>query len=126
MMIPSNTQYKWRLDIIRKHVKIGEAKISSCSVDFIEDAEVTRTMRAKVPIDGFALEGIRIKQDDNPIYFDGTRVFDGSWCFTSVTGSWIEVENSNGQCDIINGEYITRIREYPRNKNGKKKSIITD
>lgn len=94
MMIPSNTQYKWRLDIIRKHVKIGEARVISCNVDFVEDAEVTRTMRAKVPIDGFALEGIRIKQDDDPIYFNGTRVFDGSWCFTSVTGSWIVVENT--------------------------------
>lgn len=94
MMIPSNTHYKWRLDIIRKHVKIGEARVLTCNVDFVEDADVTRTMRAKVPIDGFALEGIRIKQDDNPIYFDGTRVFDGSWCFTSVTGSWIEVNNT--------------------------------
>ena len=44
----------------------------------------------------------------------------------SCNDGWIEVENSNGQCDIVNCEYITRIREYPRNKNGKKKSIITD
>lgn len=94
MTIPSNTQYKWRLDIIRKHVKIGEARLLSCSVDFVENAEVTRTMRAKVPIDGFALEGIRIKQAEDVIYFDGTRVFDGSWCFTSVTGKWIEVNNT--------------------------------
>ena len=94
MMIPSNTQFKWRLDIIRKHVKIGEARLKSCNVDFVEDAEVTRTMKAKVPIDGFELEGIRIKQDEDVIYFDGTRFFDGSWCFTSVTGSWIEVKNT--------------------------------
>lgn len=94
MMIPSNTQYKWRLDIIRKHVKIGEARLKSCNVDFVEDAEVTRTMKAKVPIDGFELEGIRIKQDEDVIYFDGTRFFDGSWCFTSVAGSWIEVKNT--------------------------------
>lgn len=94
MMIPSNTQYKWRLDIIRKHVKIGEARLLSCTVDFVEDAEVTRTMKAKVPIDGFALEGVRIKQNEDLIYFDGTRVFDGSWCFTSVAGSWLEVDNT--------------------------------
>lgn len=94
MMIPSNTQYKWRLDIIRKHVKIGEARLKSCNVDFVEDAEVTRTMKAKVPIDGFELEGIRIKQDEDVIYFDGTRFFNGSWCFTSVAGSWIEVKNT--------------------------------
>lgn len=94
MMIPSNTQYKWRLDIIRKHVKIGEARLLSCTVDFVEDAEVTRTMKVKVPIDGFALEGVRIKQNEDLIYFDGTRVFDGSWCFTSVAGSWLEVDNT--------------------------------
>ena len=49
---------------------------------------------------------------------------------TGVTKScnegWLEVENSNGQCDLVNCEYVTRIREYPRNKNGKKKSVIFD
>lgn len=39
--------------------------------------------------------------------------------------SWLEIEH-NGETDIINCEYITRIREYPRNKNGKKKSIVVD
>ena len=111
MMIPSNTHYDWRLDIIRKHVKIGEARVKSCNVDFVEDSEVTRTMKAKVPIDGFALEGIRIKQDEDVIYFDGTRTFNGSWCFTSVTGSWLEVGNTFDMFSdrlrpvmVINGE----------------------
>lgn len=51
---------------------------------------------------------------------------------STVTGTirayndgWIEIEQ-NGQCDIMNCEYITRIREYPRNKNGKKKSVVLD
>ena len=43
----------------------------------------------------------------------------------SYNDGWIEIEQ-NGQCDIMNCEYITRIREYPRNKNGKKKSVIVD
>ena len=43
----------------------------------------------------------------------------------SCKDGWIEVER-NGECDIVNCEYITRIREYPRNKNGKKKSVIID
>lgn len=38
---------------------------------------------------------------------------------------WLEIER-NGETDIVNCEYITRIREYPRNKNGKKKSIVVD
>ena len=43
-----------------------------------------------------------------------------------ISGDWITVENMNGGQEIINLEYVTRIREYPRNKNGKKKSIVTD
>ena len=52
---------------------------------------------------------------------------------TQITGvikscneGWLEIENKNGQCDLVNCEYITRIREYPKNKNGKKKSVILD
>ncbi len=44
----------------------------------------------------------------------------------SCNEGWLEIENGNGQCDLVNCEYITRIREYPRNKNGKKKSVILD
>lgn len=43
----------------------------------------------------------------------------------SCKDSWLEIER-NGETDIVNCEYITRIREYPRNKNGKKKSIVVD
>ena len=94
MMIPSNTQYKWRLDIIRKHVKIGEARIKSCKIDFVEDAEVTRTMKAQIPVDGFELKKILVRDDEDVIYFNGSRVFDGTWSFTSVIGNWIEVPNT--------------------------------
>jgi hypothetical protein len=51
-------------------------------------------MKAQVPVDGFELNGIRIKEDEDVIYFDGTRCFDGTWCFSSVTGKWIEVKNT--------------------------------
>ena len=94
MMIPSNTRYEWRLDIIRKHVKIGEARMKSCTVDFVEDADVTRTMKASVPVDGFNITDVLLKQDEDMIYFDGTRCFDGTWCFTSVNGAWVIVDNS--------------------------------
>ena len=36
---------------------------------------------------------------------------------------WIIVENSKGT-EALNAEYVTRVREYPRKKNGKKASII--
>ena len=34
------------------------------------------------------------------------------------------IERNSGEMEIINLDFITRIREYPRKKNGKKKSII--
>lgn len=44
----------------------------------------------------------------------------------SCQDGWIVVESANGQREIVNCEYVTRIREYPRNKNGKKKSVVLD
>lgn len=43
----------------------------------------------------------------------------------SYNDGWIEIE-TKGQCDILNCEYITRIREYPRGKNGKRKNLVLD
>lgn len=36
------------------------------------------------------------------------------------------VERSSGEREIINLDFVTRIREYPRKKNGKKKGIVLD
>lgn len=94
MTTPSHILYDWRIDIIREHVKIGECRVISCSVDFVEDADVTRTMKAKIPIDGFITEDAMIHIDTEDIFFDGTRCFDGSWCFSSVMGSWDIVKNT--------------------------------
>lgn len=93
MTILSNTQYEWRIDLIRKHAKIGEAKVKQCSVDFVENADVTRTMKAKIPVNGFKVENTLIKQEEDIIYFDGTRFFNGTWCFSSTAGKWISSEN---------------------------------
>lgn len=93
MMTQSNTRYKWRLDIIRKHVKVGEARLKSCNVDFVENADVTRTMKAVVPVNGFIMEDILSKQDEDRIFFNGTRRFNGTWCFSSVIGNWKNVKN---------------------------------
>lgn len=43
----------------------------------------------------------------------------------SCKDGWIEVE-TDGQTDIVNCEYIIRIREYPKNKKGKRKSVVLD
>ena len=43
-----------------------------------------------------------------------------------VSGGGILIEDPFGQLQAVNLEYVTRIREYPRNKKGKKKSVILD
>ena len=35
-------------------------------------------------------------------------------------------EKTTGETEIVNLDFVTRIREYPRKKNGKKKSIVVD
>ncbi len=42
-----------------------------------------------------------------------------------VSDSAILVENK-GMTDAVNLEFVTRIREYPRKKNGKKKALILE
>lgn len=42
-----------------------------------------------------------------------------------VTEGAILIEN-NAQLEAVNLEFVTRIREYPKNKNGKKKSVVLD
>ena len=36
------------------------------------------------------------------------------------------LEKKSGELEIINLDFVTRIRQYPRKKNGKKKDIILD
>ena len=44
---------------------------------------------------------------------------------TEVSDGAVVLENGNTR-EIVNLDYIIRIREYPRNKNGKKKSLVLD
>lgn len=43
-----------------------------------------------------------------------------------VSSGGILLEDAQGQMQVVNLEYVTRLREYPRNKKGKKKSVIMD
>jgi hypothetical protein len=43
-----------------------------------------------------------------------------------VGNGGILLEDRNGQPQALNLEYVTRIREYPRSKKGKKKSVVLD
>lgn len=43
----------------------------------------------------------------------------------SVKDNWVEVE-SKGTIELVNADYIVRVREYPTTKSGKKKSVVLD
>lgn len=54
--------------------------------------------------------------------FDGHQ-FEG--VINEVDNNAILIEKS-GSAEAINLDFVIRIREYPRNKNGKKKSVVLD
>ena len=42
----------------------------------------------------------------------------------SVTDGWVELEGKDGNLQAVNVDYISRIREYPKTKNGKRKTVF--
>ena len=55
--------------------------------------------------------------------FDGNHQYEG--VIREVTDGAILVEK-NGKIEALNLDFVIRIREYPRKKNGKKKNIVLD
>ena len=55
--------------------------------------------------------------------FDNSHQFDG--VIKEVSDGAILVEK-NGEIEAINLDFVIRIREYPRDKKGKKKSVVLD
>ena len=55
--------------------------------------------------------------------FDGSHQYEG--VIKEVTDGAILVEK-DGKIEMLNLDFVIRIREYPRNKNGKKKSVVLD
>ena len=55
--------------------------------------------------------------------FDSSHQYEG--VIKEVTDGAILVEK-DGKTEAINLDFVIRIREYPKNKNGKKKSVVLD
>ena len=55
--------------------------------------------------------------------FDGGHQYEG--VIKEVTDGAILIEK-DGKNEAINLDFVIRIREYPRNKKGKKKSVVLD
>ena len=48
-----------------------------------------------------------------------------SGVITAVCDNWIEID-SGKEKSVVNIDYIMRIREYPKDKKGRKKSVVLD
>ena len=55
--------------------------------------------------------------------FDGNHQYEG--VIKEVTDGGILVEK-DGKVEALNLDFVIRIREYPRKKNGKKKTVVLD
>lgn len=55
--------------------------------------------------------------------FDSNHQFDGT--IKEVTDGAILIEKS-GSTEAINLDFVIRIREFPKNKKGKKKSVVLE
>lgn len=42
----------------------------------------------------------------------------------AVSEGWVEIEDRSGVTQAVNIDYISRIREYPTNKKGKRKVVV--
>ena len=54
---------------------------------------------------------------------DGNHQYEG--IIKEVTDGAILIEK-DGKNEAVNLDFVIRIREYPKNKNGKKKSVVLD
>lgn len=67
---------------------------------------------------------VRFIEKECMIYaFDSTHVFKG--IIKEVTDGAVLIE-TNGTLEAINLDFVIRIREFPKNKSGKKKTFVFD
>lgn len=103
--------FDYRIDIIRKGIKIGELIADSCNIKFKKSAEVTRSMQIDM-LSNFTKMAKIQKKYNNYIYFDGTRFFDGTWCFVSSIYK-NEILQFNMFTDRLKPYLIYEKNEYP-------------
>ena len=77
------------------------------------------------------------RREKDTVMYELAQKFVGKECIIYTFNSQLEgtlkevneggilIERANG-VEAVNFDFIVRIREYPRNKNGKKKSVVID
>lgn len=57
------------------------------------------------------------------VYVSGVSAAAVTGTIISVDDNWVVIKNKDGE-ETVNLDYVVRVKEYPRNRNGKKKSIV--
>lgn len=68
----------------------------------------------------------RLIGEDCIIYTITSEIGSIQGVLKEVEDGGLVIEKTTGETEIVNLDFVTRIREYPRKKNGKKKSIVVD
>ena len=87
------------------------------------------------------IQNRRKQNKENVVMKELAKQFIGEECIiytiTSIEGSiqgvikeiddgGMVTERNSGEREIVNLDFVTRIRQYPRKKNGKKKGVVLD
>ena len=87
------------------------------------------------------IQNRRKQNKENIVMKELAKQFIGEECIiytiTSIEGSiqgvikeiddgGMVIERNSGEREIVNLDFVTRIRQYPRKKNGKKKGVVLD
>ena len=87
------------------------------------------------------IQNRRKQNKENVVMKELAKQFIGEECIiytiTSIEGSiqgvikeiddgGMVIERNSGEREIVNLDFLTRIRQYPRKKNGKKKGVVLD
>ena len=87
------------------------------------------------------IQNRRKQNKENGVMKELAKQFIGEECIiytiTSIEGSiqgvikeiddgGMVIERNSGEREIVNLDFVTRIRQYPRKKNGKKKGVVLD
>jgi hypothetical protein len=91
-----------------------------------EQAIIKKLLKKKISKEGEQMTELakRFIGKECILYTFNSQQYDGT--LTEVTDSALVLARKDGSEEIINLEFVLRIREHPKKKNGKKKDIVLD
>ncbi len=89
--------------------------------------QLRRLYKKRLEKENFTMSSVmdRFLGKDCLIYFSmGSGQISGT--IESVEDNWLVIRTLAGQTDVVSLDYVNRVREYPLDKHGKRKSIVLD